>query len=335
MKSREALRVLSDVTESQWGMVTSAQAGTRGISHMTLTRLAQSEDLIRISQGVYRDAGAPSPEHEQLRADWLATDPTRLAHERLRDPIASAVVSGESASNLLGIGDLRASRSEFTTPTRKQTQRPDVRYRTRELEAHDITVREGLPVTTRERTIADLVEDRHDLSLVADAVRDAIEQSTLDTNRLTELLDPLAERNGYRKHDGAALQAELFRISGVTLDNIAKQIASATNLGALVTSHYLEALSSLPKINVEIANSIAKQIDFQLPTVSFTELLAPLQHTLNEIAKISVSSTTAISTALESSRLASAALASQLQKSVDWTALTQASQVLQTTKPKP
>ena len=119
------------------------------------------------------------------------------------------------------------------------------------------------------------------------------------------------------------------------LDNIAKQIASATNLGALVTSHYLEALSSLPKINVEIANSIAKQIDFQLPTVSFTELLAPLQHTLNEIAKISVSSTTAISTALESSRLASAALASQLQKSVDWTALTQASQVLQTTKPKP
>jgi len=54
-------------------------------------------------------------------------------------------------------------KSEFTTPTRKQTERADVRYRTRALPEQDITVREGLPATIWERTIADLVEDRHDL----------------------------------------------------------------------------------------------------------------------------------------------------------------------------
>ena len=36
MKSRVALQQLAEVTESQWGMVTSAQARARGIAHMTL-----------------------------------------------------------------------------------------------------------------------------------------------------------------------------------------------------------------------------------------------------------------------------------------------------------
>lgn len=59
MKSREALKVLAEVSESQWGMVTSAQANGRGVSHMNLTRLTESGDLVRLSHGVYKDAGAP------------------------------------------------------------------------------------------------------------------------------------------------------------------------------------------------------------------------------------------------------------------------------------
>ncbi|WP_448811073.1 type IV toxin-antitoxin system AbiEi family antitoxin domain-containing protein [Agromyces bauzanensis] len=245
MKSRDALRALAEVTESQWGLVTSAQALARGVSHMNLTRLVDSGDLIRLSHGVYRDAGAPGPEHEELHAAWLATEPKRLAYERLSDRPPSAVVSGESAASLHGIGDLRAMRSELTTATRRQTQRTDIRYRTRELPADDISVRDGLPVTTRERTIADLVEAREDLSNVGKALRDAVSQSELDTGRLTELLAPLAERNGHRKGDGAALLAELYRIAGIDRDGMIEQIVAAPELSARITLKNLERLAKL------------------------------------------------------------------------------------------
>lgn len=237
--------MLAEVSESQWGMVTAAQASARGVSHMNLTRLTESGDLVRLSHGVYRDAGAPGGQHEELHAAWLATEPTKLAYERLDERPWSAVVSGESAARLHGIGDLRAMKSEFTTPTRKQTQRADVRYRTRVLPEQDVTVREGLPTTTRERTIADLVEDRHDFSIVGNALRDAARQSLLDVDRLTELLSPLAERNGHRKGDGDALLEELMRVAGLDQENIAKQIASIPSLGGLVAARYLENLPTI------------------------------------------------------------------------------------------
>jgi hypothetical protein len=239
MESREALRMLAEVTESQWGMVTSAQALARGISHMNLTRLTGSGDLVRLAHGVYRDAGAPSTDHEELRAAWLATDPTRLAYERLGDHPPSAVISGESACTLHGIGDLRAMKSEFTTPTRRQTQRTDVRYRTRALPERDVALQDGLPVTTLERTIADLVEDRHDLSIVGHALHDAVWQARLDTDRLTELLNPLAERNGHRKGDGEALATQLLELAGVDLDSVAKPLAGVSGLAARVLASYL------------------------------------------------------------------------------------------------
>lgn len=242
MESREALRVLAGVTEPQWGMVTSAQALARGVSHMNLTRLTDSGDLVRLAHGIYRDAGAPSTEHEELRAAWLATDPTRLAYERLTDHPPSAVVSGESACKLHGIGDLRAMRSEFTTPTRRQTQRPDVRYRTRVMPERDVTLQDGLPVTTVERTIADLVEDRHELSIVAGVLRDGAQQSRLGAERLVELLCPLAERNGHRKGDGRALLTQLMRLAGIDIESVTEQLVAIPGLAAHVAASLIDRL---------------------------------------------------------------------------------------------
>lgn len=244
MKAREALQVLAEVMESQWGMVTSAQARVRGVSLMNLTRLTESGDLVRLAHGVYRSASAPSEEHEDLRAAWLAADPQRLAFERIAENPGSVVVSGESAARVHGIGDLRALVSEFTTPMRKQTQRQDVHYRMRVLPDQDVIVRVGLPVTTPERTIVDLVENREDLSLVAAALRDADRQFHLDMSRLEDLLAPLAARNGHRKGDGGALLDELLQIAGIDLDSLAEQVASAPDFGALVTAKFLDGLQN-------------------------------------------------------------------------------------------
>jgi hypothetical protein len=232
MKSRDVLRRLADVTSTQWGMVTAAQAAAVGVGRLQLSRLARTGDLVRLAKGVYRDPGAPSGMHLELRAAWLSTDPARTAGERLGDGQAGIVVSGESATRLLGIGDLRAERHEFSVPARRQSQRADVRYRVRTLAAADVTVSGGLSVTTIERTVADLVADRYDMSLVADVLADAVRQGIVDLNRLAGLLAPLADRNGHRRGDGDALLARLLRIRGLDRDEIASARAALLGIRA-------------------------------------------------------------------------------------------------------
>lgn len=283
MESRAALRALAEASESQWGLITSAQARARGVTHMNLTRLADSGDLVRVAHGVYRDAGAPSADHEELRAAWLMTDPPRLAYERLSEHPPSAVVSGESASRLHGIGDLRAMRHEFTTPRRRQTQRPDVRYRTRELPEQDVTICDGLPATTRERTIADLVEDRQDLSIVGDALRDAAGQSRLNAERLAELLGPLAERNGHKRGDGDALLSELLRLAGLDLDQLAKRLSAIPDLSSRMATNYLSSLSL--RIPPDIYPKLAEAVSGALQTLPVTippDIYPKLTKTISE-----------------------------------------------------
>lgn len=247
MKARNALRELAEMSASQWGMVTSAQAATRGVTRLDLSRLTGSGDLIRLAHGVYKDAGAPSGAHLDVRAAWLSSDPARLASDRLDDGHRGVVVSGQTAAWLHDIGDLRSNRTELTSPVRRQTQRADLHYRRRELLEEDVTIRDGLPVTTPERTIVDLVEDRTDLSIVADVLRDASRKSELDLELLANSLAPLAERTGHRKGDGVALLDQLLVIAGIDLEAIARQIASLDGIGALVARNYL---MHMPKIDL-------------------------------------------------------------------------------------
>ena len=236
MKSREAIRLLEELSASQWGMVTTAQAAAHGVPRLDLSRLCQSGHLERLAHGVYRDAGAPSEEFESLRAAWLAADPSHTAEQRLGDLSGGVVVMGVSATSLHGVGDLPADRHKFSAPSRRQTQRREVSYRWRQLEPGDVTIAHGLPVTTIERTIADLVEDRTDLSLVADVLRDAAQSRRLDTDRLTELLAPLAARNHLRKDDGDALLRRLSALAGLDTASVVEEIATSETLSALVAA---------------------------------------------------------------------------------------------------
>ena len=233
MKSMEALRILAELTSYQWGMVTSAQASMRGITRLDLSRLAEAGHLNRLAHGVYMDAGAPGDEFDDLRAAWLSTEPKLLAEVRIKDRGNGVVVAGEAATLLHGIGDFQAHQRDFVSPTRRQTQRREIRYRQRELDPRDVTLAHGLPVMTIERTIADLVEDLKDLSLIADALRDASGKRTIDLDRLRELLAPLAGRNGFRKGDGAALLHRLMEIAGIDADSLARLLARSPSYGTL------------------------------------------------------------------------------------------------------
>src|SRR5690625_4418153 len=209
MESDRAQRVIAEGTASQWGMLTTAQAQKVGVTRLTLSRLADAGHLARLMHGVYRDAGAPSDELEGLKAAWLSADPKILAEERLRDLAGGVVVASTSAALLHGIGDLWADRHEFVTAERRQTQRSEIRYRQRRLESRDITVIEGLPVMELERTLADLLEETRELSLVADTLSSAMKKRPLNFDRLRALFSVLAERNGFRRHDGNAVLEHL------------------------------------------------------------------------------------------------------------------------------
>ena len=149
-------------------------------------------------------AGAPEGELEinRLRVDWLAVGGAGLT------------VAGKSAAAVHRIGDWFPGASEFVTPQRRTTRLTDVRLRTRKLEKVDVMYSDGLPTMTVERTIADLVEAREDPSLVASALLHAVQNGTLlAPRRLSQLLDPLARRNGEKS--GAALSERLMLAAGI------------------------------------------------------------------------------------------------------------------------
>ncbi|WP_449647501.1 hypothetical protein [Rhodoglobus sp.] len=57
------------------------------------------------------------------------------------------VVSGNTAAALHGIGDLLPTSYVFTSPARRQSQRPEIRFKRRLLAADQITLVAGIPTT--------------------------------------------------------------------------------------------------------------------------------------------------------------------------------------------
>ena len=159
----------SHIAAGQWGLLTTAQAAHEGISRLQLARLADAGVLQRVGRGVYATTSSAG-EHLSLRAAWLALDPAHTAELRLADPIAAGVVSHASAAGLHQLGDLLDDQHEFTLAQRKQTARAGIRIHRGDLLAPAVTIVQGLPVTTGERTIADLLRAGHDPEHVAQII---------------------------------------------------------------------------------------------------------------------------------------------------------------------
>lgn len=204
------MRELGRVAELQWGLVTTPQAAGVGVSRLWLSRLASAGALERVAQGVYRVAGAPASEHEEILTAWLGVSGQA---DTTPSGQPAVVVAGAAAARLHGIGDLWLERIDLITPTRRSSRREDIRLRTRQLGPDEVTIVEGVPTLTAARTIADLVEAWTDPSLVADALREAHDRGIVDLAKLADHLSPLAAAHGHG--DGAGLRDELLTIAGL------------------------------------------------------------------------------------------------------------------------
>lgn len=217
MRAVDVLETLELIGSTQWNLVTAYQAQEAGVSKMSLSRLADRGTLRRVRHGVYALPSAGPGPLQELRAAWLATSAAQA------DDRPAAVVSGESAAAVHGLGDLVPSKHEFSVPSRRQTTQRDVRYRKRELSSREITRVDGLPVTTVARTVADLAPAT-DFDHLAVVVRDAFTTSAATSARLAEALEPAAGRFGYP--DGESLLTALLKAGGYRPDVAALDLAT-------------------------------------------------------------------------------------------------------------
>jgi hypothetical protein len=210
----------------------------------------------RVRHGVYALPSADTGPLQGLRAAWLATGSRPAGNQ------SQAVVSGESAAALHGLGDLLPSRYEFTTAVRRQTTQPDTRYRKRDLPDGDVTRVNGLPVTTVARTVNDLATGGTDFDHLAVVVRDAVTTTDVDTAALVEALEPAAERFG--SPDGNALFIAVLKAAGYRPDTRVLELAAPE-----LQEKLLRALA--PQLENIVSQAVAEQLRQLVPKIDSSQ----------------------------------------------------------------
>ncbi len=159
-------RRLFEVASAQHGYFTTSQATACGIGWASLSRGAATGRYRRIRRGVYRLRDFPSTSWEEIMSAWLAAGAD------------SAVVSHASALALLGLGDIVPDRVHLTVPRSRRALSigPGVAIHTstRTLPPTDITIHNGIRVTSPARTLIDVATTGIDPDHLARAIRQAI-----------------------------------------------------------------------------------------------------------------------------------------------------------------
>lgn len=290
MQSAEALATLEELGASQWGLVSTGQAETYGVSRVDLGRLRGNGLVHRVRRGVYSLPSAGHGPVQDLRAAWLALDPRMTAEDRVRQG-PDTLVSHASAAAVHSLGNLVPSVHDFTATRRRQTTHPDIRFHRRELSAEDHALVGGLPVTSVLRTLEDLASAGTDLDHLADAVRDALAKPDVHPDTLASRLDHLA---GHYGHDsGQALVDDCLDRAG--LPAVAANLAGSRAFAAAFMSHLSSpARSDLfdvmvrqnnsPELTAAINRTVGKVVSEQMRQLT-TPHLPAMQEFRDQLAE--------------------------------------------------
>jgi predicted transcriptional regulator of viral defense system len=159
------------IAEAQGGYFTSAQAAQAGFSRKLLWHYQKTGKLLRTAHGVYRLARFPSSRFEDLFVAWLRCGP-------------KSAISHQSALAVYDLSDVIPSETHVTVPRTASRRRAGVRLHTNRLRPADVVKREGLPVTSVPRTIADVSRAGLSEDHVARAIREALQRGLTNTQAL-------------------------------------------------------------------------------------------------------------------------------------------------------
>lgn len=206
MRRSDHISSIAELSEFE-GIFTTAQAARAGVPRDALHDAVRAGRLERVAHGAYRLVGSGSEQTDELAAMWKLTAPAAFTHERAQPRAWDGIaVGGATAASLLGIGDFYLSPYRIYAPRRINSRNKAASFAVRRVARDEVSYESGLPVTTPERTVFDLVVDDEDPSLVADALRDACANGKpFDMGKLNALL--VAK---YGQHEGEKALASLM-----------------------------------------------------------------------------------------------------------------------------
>jgi very-short-patch-repair endonuclease len=177
----------------QHGVVTHRQLVAIGITDSALKRRVQAGRLQRLYRGVFAVGHLP----RTREAKWIAA---------VMACGQGAVLSHLDAAALWQIYESRGSSIHVTSMSRAGRKLPGIwAHRTRNLDPADVTVKDGIPVTTVARTIIDLT-DVLNSDRVLRAIREAEYLRLLDLDTLIA-----AVQRAHGRHNLVVLNAALAR----------------------------------------------------------------------------------------------------------------------------
>jgi predicted transcriptional regulator of viral defense system len=170
------------LAEEHDGLLVSKDARALGIQDSVLVRLAQRGRLERMSRGVYRIAHFPADRFSQYREAVLwaqaSQGPERIA------------LSHETALLIYGISDVNPARVTLTVPmsARLRRERPEwITIHRADLSAEEISKHEGMPVTSVERSVMDVLSTTHRVDIAQKAIVDALREGLLSAAQASGL----------------------------------------------------------------------------------------------------------------------------------------------------
>jgi predicted transcriptional regulator of viral defense system len=172
---------LYQIAEDQAGYFTTAQASEAGYNRQRLYDLANRGQFIRIHRGIYRLARFPASRFEDLF----------IAHLRTGQ---DSVISHDSALAVFDLSDVLPAETHIIMPRTGSRRREGLRLHTHRILDDEITYREGLPVTTPARTIADMIVGGFDYRQITLAVSEALQKGLTTKTKLLEQ----AKRHSHR-----------------------------------------------------------------------------------------------------------------------------------------
>ena len=176
---------LFETASAQAGYFTTAQALDHGFSSALLTHHTKTGRFLRVARGLYRLRDYPSEPGEEIVAAWLRQG-------------AGAVVSHESALELLDLSDVIADQVHLTVPRerRRLVAQPGVTIHTttHPLADADVISRHGVRLTAPPRTIADVAA----AGMAPDQVSAAVSQALRRGLTTPAFLREAARSRGHR-----------------------------------------------------------------------------------------------------------------------------------------
>jgi very-short-patch-repair endonuclease/predicted transcriptional regulator of viral defense system len=190
---RDLHRAISWLAERQHGVVARVQLLAIGLSRHAIAHLLATGRLHRVHRGVFAVG------HRKLTQGgrWMAAVLTAGQ---------GAVLSHLSAAALWGMLPVRSGAIDVTTTAKKRGQK-GIRVRQAKLAPRDIRTRDGIPVTSPERTLLDLAATHP--NLLDRAIREAHYLRLTSLTSLTEICNRNKGRAGSKALAQAIEDADL------------------------------------------------------------------------------------------------------------------------------